>query len=138
MRSPLALSLRLLKADGYVSGIVERRIGPPGETVLSDLFGVFDLVAIRRNTPGVLAVQTTSGSNVASRATKVLSSDEAKLWLSCENRIELHGWRKRKRVRGGRARLWVARVVMLTLNGSGEPVMLEERDLTPAGKEFGK
>jgi hypothetical protein len=78
MRSPLALSKRAFEATGHVVGIVERRIGAPGETILSDLFGIFDLVAMKEGTTGLTGIQTTSGSNISSRVHKIMESDHVR------------------------------------------------------------
>lgn len=106
MNSPTQRSLALLREAGYRCAIVEKWI--PQTKRRNDLFGFVDLLAIRDNE--TLAVQTTSGSNVASRITKItedcadaLADVRAAGW-----RIEVHGWRKVKR--NGRL-VWDARVV---------------------------
>ena len=88
--SPTARSIGLLEAEGYAVDIVERWI--VGANIKRDLFGIFDLLALRDTI--TLAVQVTDSSHVAAHRTKINSSPllpriQAAGWL-----IELHGWRK--------------------------------------------
>ena len=69
-----------------------------------DLFSFIDVLAIApRNS--VLAVQTTSGANVAKRISKILSLPAAKVWLETGSTIVVHGWRKLK-PRGTKVPKW--------------------------------
>jgi hypothetical protein len=95
--SPTQRSLKYLRNLGYRCDIVERRLG---RFVTKDLFGFIDLLAIKDGE--VLAVQTTSGSNVAARVAKIASdeladavADVRKLGWS----IHVHGWRKNSKRR---------------------------------------
>lgn len=94
MSSPTSRSLELLRKRGWRVDVVERRLG---SFVTKDLFGFIDLLAIKDEE--VLAVQTTSSSNVAARVKKIGSvdlegalADVRKLGWS----IHVHGWAKRK------------------------------------------
>lgn len=109
--SPTVRSKALLTEMGYAVGIVEhynyfarRRI---------DLFGCIDMVAVKATENGVLAIQTTTSSNVSARLKKAVEIPEVKIWLEAGNRFEVHGWSKR----GGRGerKLWDVRRVPLTL-----------------------
>lgn len=61
--------------------------------VRQDLFGFIDLVAMSPTT-GILAVQVTTGDNMAARRAKILAEPKAALWLASGGKIMLHGWRK--------------------------------------------
>ena len=85
-------SKKYLEAQGYTVEIVEhynyftkRR---------HDLFGIFDLLAIRPNE--TLAVQVTSRGNMSSRRNKMADSDKIGEVRDANWRIELHGWDKFK------------------------------------------
>ena len=91
MRSPTQRSLKLLREQGWVVDIVERRVGP----VTKDLFGIFDLVAVHPEEGYVLAVQTTTSSHFASRRKKMEGSPHLDTWLRTGSVAELHGWVKR-------------------------------------------
>lgn len=89
--SPAARSTALLKAEGYAVDTVERWI--PGARIRRDLFGLFDLLAIREGS--TLAVQVTTGDHLADRRRKVLASPLLERVQAAGWRIELHGWAKR-------------------------------------------
>ncbi len=105
--SPTQRSLAELKKRGYLPYIVER--WNPFAHIRQDLYGFIDLVAIKGDSPGVLAVQTTSGSNVSARIQKIHESAAAKIWLAAGNRIVVHGWRKVGSK--GKRKLWELREV---------------------------
>jgi hypothetical protein len=81
-------SQQKLTAEGYLVGIVETWI--PGTKITKDLFGMFDLLAIKGGE--TLAVQVTSKSNLASRVTKVTNHDNLAAVRKAGWRIEAHGW----------------------------------------------
>lgn len=101
MSSPTVRSLKLLRDEGWVCGVVEcynsftkRR---------HDYLGVIDIICV----PGpeqdfitpkdhALAVQTTSYSNVSSRVRKIQESEAYPAMLAAQWKIEVHGWHKRK------------------------------------------
>jgi hypothetical protein len=114
--TPPARSLRLLRAEGYTAGVVERWL--PHQKVRIDLFGVGDLVACKAGVPGPLLVQTTTAGNLAARLKKARAERRLHAWLSSGGRFELHGWTKR----GGK---WVVRRVQLQCED------LAAVDLTP-------
>jgi hypothetical protein len=76
--TPTALTLRHLRRGGYLADVVERWI--PGAKVRRDLFTVIDVIAITIGEP-VLAVQCTSGANVAARLKKATACPELAVWL---------------------------------------------------------
>ncbi len=109
--SPTTRSLDRLRKRGWTPGIVERRLG---KFVTVDLFGFADICAMKLGEVPVL-VQTTTGSNLAARRTKIYASDLAALALQSGFRIVLHGWRKLKVKRGGKAMVWTLREEEVTL-----------------------
>jgi hypothetical protein len=90
--SPTQLTLRALRQRGYLSAVVEK--WNQHARVRQDLFGFADILAVRRDKPGVLAIQATSRSNWSSRWTKCLSSAAVREWLGAGNRLEVWGWEK--------------------------------------------
>lgn len=106
--SPTQRSLKKLRAEGYTVAVTEK--WNPFVKVRMDLFGFIDLIAIRENE--TLAVQTTSGPNVAARIEKINCLPVAQHWLSSPTRkIVVHGWR-RVGDRGKR-KLWECREVFI-------------------------
>lgn len=99
--SPTQRSLKLLRDEGYSAWIVEHWNAFVG--IRQDLFGFIDIVAIREDVPGVLAIQTTSGNNLSARRKKISDNGYAKIWLKAGNKIQIHGWRKLKE---GKRSLW--------------------------------
>jgi len=94
---PTAFTLDYCRKHDILCGVVERRVGPPGAIgVTQDLFGCIDLVAVRRDEVGVLGIQATSGSNMASRYTKATTvcAVALRLWLERWNQFEVWGWKK--------------------------------------------
>jgi len=94
MSSPTQRSLALLKKEGYTPWIVERFNAFGNNRV--DLYGFIDIVCLKPGEMGVLGVQTTSSSNISARVHKILGIPAYRLWLNCSNRIEVHGWSKKK------------------------------------------
>lgn len=101
MSNPTQRTLARLKADGYRAAVVEK--WNPHSRTRHDLFGVVDVLAIRG--AETLAVQATSGSNVAARVTKMEESDALPDMREAGWTIQVWGWR---RAASGR---WACRVV---------------------------
>ena len=115
MISPTQRSKSLFMEQRYTVAVCEKWIERVGKRV--DLFGCFDLVAIREDVVGVLGIQTTTGSNLSARVNKLLESRNIRVWLLAENRVIVHGWRKLKNQLEGR--WWHPKIVELKLQ-SGE------------------
>ncbi len=109
--SPTTRSLKHLRDSDWTPAIVERRCG---KFVTVDLFGFGDILAIKHGETPQL-VQTTTGSNLAARRTKIYASDLAALVLQSGFRIVLHGWRELKVKRGGKAVRWELKEEEVTL-----------------------
>jgi len=90
--SPTSRSLAMLKDAGYLCAIVEK--WNPHARIRQDLFGVIDILALKDGE--TLAVQTTTASNAAARATKIADSEATPIMRKANWRIHIHGWRKNK------------------------------------------
>ena len=106
-RSPTQSSLAVLRAQGYVCWVVEHWNAYTRRRV--DLFNAWDILAVGNGE--TLAVQTTSASNVSARVRKIADNEYTAELRKAGWRLEIHGWRKRKVKRGGKAERWVCRVV---------------------------
>ena len=84
--SPTTRSLDRLRKRGWTPGIVERRCG---KFVTVDLFGFADILAMKHGETPVL-IQTTTGSNLAARRTKIYASGLAALALEHERISAIH------------------------------------------------
>lgn len=100
--SPTARTLKWLKREGYLACVVERYNHYTRRR--NDLFGIIDVLAIREGE--TLGVQATSVANQAARINKLRSAAETTIWLAAGNRLQVHGWSKRKVKRGGKAFKW--------------------------------
>ena len=89
-KSPTSRSLEYLRKNDWTAQVVERRLPHANTTV--DLYGFIDILAIRNGQ--VLAVQTTSGDNVAARIRKIAESEHVAKVRECGWMIHVHGWRK--------------------------------------------
>ena len=116
--SPTERTLKALKERGLICGIVERfnRFGGPFG-IRQDLFGILDIIALDIE-KGVIGVQST-GQDFAGHIKKLTieKAKESHDWLRTPGTsLELWGWRKVKKVRGGKAMVWKPRVKVLTID----------------------
>ena len=86
------LSLDHLAKEGYLAGVVEKRL--PRCMITKDLFGFIDIIAVKRDE--VLAVQATSAAHVADRIRKIAQHENVGAVRESGMRIVVHGWRKTK------------------------------------------
>ena len=107
-----------LKKRGITSQIVERWNN--FARIRQDLFGFCDIVALG---PRIVAIQVTSGNNVAARIEKIYETPAAKEWLQAGGMIEVHGWRKTGSA--GKRKLWALRRVHVELDGMGAMISRE-------------
>lgn len=127
--SPTQRTLKVLRADGWLAGIVERFItaGPNRKFGnRSDLFGVFDIVAVNpqvslqeHGTPSTIGVQCFSTAWREHEEKMVFHKENVVTWLEAGNGVELWGWRKLKVKRGGTAVRWTPRIKKVILLPSG-------------------
>ena len=111
--TPTQRSLKMLRDDGWHCWIVEHfnpHVKPHG--IRQDMFGCIDILCIRG--PETLAVQTTSGSAVSAHLKKMEANEYLPRMRDANWTIHLHGWRKVKVKRGGKATRWDCRVVDLS------------------------
>jgi hypothetical protein len=88
--TPTELTLRKLRADGYVCEVTER--WNPHARVRNDLFGFIDVVALRGEE--TLAVQATSAANVSKRVAKIAESPMVGAVREAGWTIRVWGWAK--------------------------------------------
>jgi len=115
MNSPTQRSLKRLRADGWFVAITER--WNPFAKCRQDLFGFIDLLCLKEDI--ILAVQTTSGSNVAARLAKMRDNPAVRLWLqSPARKVVIHGWRKIGP--RGKVKHWECREIEVTADSFAE------------------
>jgi hypothetical protein len=95
MSSPTQRSKKALEKDGWLVAIVEHF--NQWAKVRIDLYGFVDLLAIRENE--ILAVQTTSRSNMSARIKKILAHENYPKVKSAGIKIRVDGWAKNKKGR---------------------------------------
>lgn len=116
--SPTQRSLKLLRGEDYTAQVVEKYITWTQRRI--DLFGFIDIVAMKAGSPGLLGVQTTSGSNLTKRIKKATALPECELWLLTGNSLEFHGWRKLKNLPGNKQWDCDRRIMTLKDLGRGD------------------
>lgn len=109
--SPTERTKARLKAEGWpLIAVVEH--WNPFARIRQDLFGFIDVLAVRQDE--ILAIQTTSGSNVAARIQKIAANPAYRIWLaSPSRRLEVWGWRKVGP--RGKRKMWEVRIEPLSL-----------------------
>ncbi len=112
MKSPTQRSKEILTENGWHPEVVEHWNAFTRRR--HDMFGFTDILAIKAWEKPML-VQTTTGTNFAARKAKIVHSDLAPIALRSGFRIFVHGWRKLKVKRGGKAIRWVIRCEEITL-----------------------
>lgn len=104
--SPTQRSLAYLRNLGYKAFVVEKVL--PYSYRKIDFAGFADILAFKPGIPGVLAVQTTSSSNISAHRRKYeddkVISGNIEDWLAAENKFDLHGWSKRGA--RGKRKIW--------------------------------
>ena len=91
-KSPMELSLQLLRKEGYRCGITEK--WNPFAKVRNDLHGYVDIEALNATRNIALHVQTTTLSNINARINKIKEGSAWLDWLAISptHKIEVHGW----------------------------------------------
>ena len=111
-------TLRALRQEGYICGMVERfnpHAGRFGRH--QDLFGIFDIIGIMPR--GICGIQSCAGSGFAEHDRRILGSEFSPEWLRAGGHIELWGWRKIKAKRGGKLMVWRPRLKVYSLEDFG-------------------
>ena len=107
--SPTQRTLAELRKRGYIAHIVEK--WNPFAKIRQDFGGFADILAYKPEIPGVLAIQTTSDSNIANRVAKSSQNSNLRAWLASGASFEVWGWgRKGKR---GKRKIWTLRSVSI-------------------------
>ena len=86
--SPTQLSLKLLRDQGYTVAIVEH--WNAFARIRQDLFGFIDILALKDKE--VLAIQTTTATNMSARVTKIGNSEYVGAVREAGWTIHVHGW----------------------------------------------
>lgn len=128
--SPTEKSLEVLRAEGYLAEKTEHWVAFPRPGHRKDLFNFADILAVKVNDALMehdgkrfrLLVQTTSGSNMASRRAKMMADPKVALnvqiCIAAGFSVEIHGLVKKKIKRGGKAfRYELKREVVMTTPG---------------------
>ena len=108
-KSTTVRSLELLRKDGWYAEVTERYNSFTCRR--HDLFGFADIIALKDDERPML-IQTTTGSNLAARRTKIMESPLFPLVYGSFD-IVLHGWRKLKVKRGGKDARWKPKIEMI-------------------------
>jgi hypothetical protein len=87
-KSPTQLSLAKLREEGYTVAVVEH--WNAFARIRQDLFGFIDLLALKGKE--VLAVQTTTASNMSARVKKIGDHENVGLVREAGWTIHVHGW----------------------------------------------
>lgn len=98
--SPTQLTLRKLRADGWLCQVVETY--NPHARVRNDLFGFIDVLALKGNE--TLGVQATSASNVSARVHKIADHPNLPVVREAGWSLAVWGWSKKDN-------RWVVRIV---------------------------
>lgn len=108
--SPVERSLQLLRHEGYIAEVVERRL--PRCFITRDFLGCIDIIGCKSGSP-ILGIQATTGANAAARRTKALALPGLRVWLEAGGAFAVWAWSLRG-ARGQRE-VWTCRRQALTL-----------------------
>lgn len=116
--SAVQRSLKRLRDDGAIAAVVEK--WNPHARIRQDMFGVFDLVAIRTgDSPGIVGIQVKSdGDGAADAKRKMDESAAAKAWQEAGGHVEIWVWRKVK-PRGVKVVRWKLRRITGLVSTAG-------------------
>jgi hypothetical protein len=116
--SPTQRTLAKARKEGYYAEILEHWVPfpPPGHR--KDPLGFIDVLILKG--PETIAVQTTSGSNLSARLTKIKAEPRAARWLEGgTRRIVIHGWQKTGLC--GKVKHWTCREMEVTADMLPKP-----------------
>lgn len=117
-KTPTARTLEALRADGYLTQVVERWV--PQAMKRIDLFGCIDLVSIQG--VATVGIQACAGASHSERVKKAKAEPRLVQWLSADgNKFEVWSWKK-KGARGKR-KLWEVRIEQLVLSEDRKSVV---------------
>ena len=109
MTSPMQRTKKVLKEQGITHQKVEYWNGfvkPHGIRV--DLFNIIDIIALTGEITGIQVC----GSDFSSHKKKIMEEyvENTLEWLKSGGKLEVWGWRKRKKVKGKKAIFWSPRI----------------------------
>lgn len=90
--TPTQRTLKLMRERGWHAEVTERWI--PGANIRRDLWTICDVLCLHPQTGEILAVQTTSASNLSARVKKIAECEALPLLRKCNIGVHVHGWRK--------------------------------------------
>jgi len=135
--SSVQRTIRQLKDNGMVCAVVEKWNPFVGEHgIRQDLFGIIDILALDP-IRGVIGVQC-CGSDFSSHIRKITvdKAQETEDWLNTPGtRLEIWGWRKVKKKRGGKQMVWRPRIQEITLFDLQGEDLLPEQESKKGGGE---
>ena len=88
--TPTQRTLKLMRERGWIAEVTERSI--PGANIRKDLWTFCDVLCIHPESGEILAVQTTSASNMAARVKKIGDCELTPIVRKCGIGIHVHGW----------------------------------------------
>lgn len=88
--TPTQRTLKLMRERGWIAEVTERWI--PGANIRKDLWTFCDVLCIHPESGEILAVQTTSASNMAARVKKISECELTPIVRKCGIGIHVHGW----------------------------------------------
>lgn len=126
--SPTERTLRRLRKEGWYAGVVEKWNTHGKFPRRVDLFGFVDVIACHPS-GGILAIQSTTTGNQASRRRKILDvsgecCEPACAWIMAGGLLEVWGWGQYLVKRGGKAKRWRPTVMAMEAE-MFSPVVIE-------------
>jgi hypothetical protein len=88
--SPTVRTLKLMRGRGWLAEVTERWI--PGANIRKDLWSFCDVLCLHPENGEILAVQTTSASNMSARIRKIAECELTAIVRKCGIGIHVHGW----------------------------------------------
>jgi len=125
MASSMSLTTSALRKDNIDYWIAENY--NPHSKTRSDMFNIFDIVALDAGIIGIQACRT----DITAHREKIMVEYETytKKWLNCGGRIEVWAWRKLKQKKKdgkmGKRSIWIPRIFDVEL--LGHALFWEER-----------
>lgn len=88
--SPTQRTLKLMRSRGWVAEVTEKWV--PGANIRKDLWTFCDVLCLHPESGEILAVQTTTASNISARIRKIADCELTPIVRKCGIGIHVHGW----------------------------------------------
>ena len=88
--TPTQRTLKLMRERGWIAEVTEKWI--PGANIRKDLWTFCDVLCLHPESGEILAVQTTSASNISARVRKIQECELTPIVRKCGIGIHVHGW----------------------------------------------